>query len=148
MRISYTLCLPTDEASVPVVRHLLGGSLRKLGVSEGCVSDIELALTEACTNVLRHASNPEDAYEVEVEIDDTRCEIRIADTGRGFDHRSLSGGAKVSAESGRGIQLMQALVDAVDFKSKPLDGMIVRLVKELDIAQGSPLGRLVTSNSG
>ncbi len=141
--MGFTLCLPRDEASVPVVRHLLGASMRKLGVSEGCVSDIELALTEACTNVLRHASSSEDEYEVQIEIDDTRCEVRVADTGHGFDHRSFSGDVTPSAESGRGIRLIQAVVDTADFESKPMDGMVVRLVKELEIARGSPLGRVV-----
>lgn len=146
MKIAFTLCLPRDEASVPVVRHLLGGSLRKLGVADECVSDIELALTEACTNVLRHASNKEDEYEVQVEIEDRQSDIRIKDTGRGFDHRSLSGEVSPSAESGRGIQLMQALVDSVAFESKPEDGTVVHLVKKLEIAPGSPLGRIVVDS--
>lgn len=143
MKIAFTLCLPRDEASVPVVRHLLGGSLRKLGVSDGCVSDIELAMTEACTNVLRHAAGNDDAYEVAVQIEDTSCEIRVRDTGRGFDYKSLSGEVSGSAESGRGIQLMESLVDSVAFESEPEDGTVVRLVKELEIAPGSPLERLV-----
>ena len=143
MKIAFTLCLPRDEASVPVVRHLLGGSLRKLGVADECVSDIELAMTEACSNVLRHASTQDDEYEVQVELEDTQCHIRITDTGRGFDHRSLSGEASPSAESGRGIQLMRALLDSVAFDSAPEDGTVVYLFKELEIAPGSPLGRIV-----
>jgi serine/threonine-protein kinase RsbW len=141
MKISFTLCLPRDEISIPVVRHLLGGSLRKLGVSAGCVSDIELALTEACSNVLRHATGDEDEYSVDVEITEGRCEIRVLDTGRGFDYSALRN-AKESAESGRGIQLMQALTDTVNFESRPGSGMLVRLVKDLEITRGSPLGRL------
>jgi serine/threonine-protein kinase RsbW len=145
MKIAYTLCLPRDEASVPVVRHVLGGSLRKLGVSEEGLSDIELALTEACTNVLRHATNGDDEYDVEIDIEDMKCEIRVSDRGHGFDHKSLAGEARASAERGRGIQLMRALVDGVDFESRPEDGTVVRLAKELDVAPGSPLGRLVSN---
>jgi serine/threonine-protein kinase RsbW len=147
MKIAFTLCLPRDEGSVPVARHLLGGSLRKLGVSGGCVYDIELALTEACTNVLRHASGGEDEYNVDVQIEDTECEIRVTDTGHGFDHRSLFRAVPTTAESGRGIRLMQALVDRTDFQTKPRDGTIVCLVKELEIARGSPLARLVSSHN-
>jgi serine/threonine-protein kinase RsbW len=141
MNISFSLCLPRDEVSVPVVRHLLGGALRKLGVSDGCVSDIELALTEACSNVLRHAAGDEAEYLVEVEMVEARCEIRVIDTGRGFDQTALRR-ANMSAESGRGVQLMQALADTVNFELRPGDGLVVRLVKDLEITQGSPLGRL------
>ena len=136
------MSLPRDEPSVPVVRHLLGGSLRKLGVSEQCVSDIELAVTEACTNVLRHALGADDEYEIQVELADANCELKVIDTGHGFDQTSLVG-ARASAESGRGIQLMDAVVDAVDFESRPESGTIVRLVKELEIDRGSPLAKLV-----
>jgi serine/threonine-protein kinase RsbW len=142
MRIAYTLCLPRDEASVPVVRYLLGGSLQKLGVSEEDLSDIEIALTEACTNVLRHAANGEDEYDVEIGIEDMRCEISVTDRGHGFDHKSLTRKAGASEERGRGIQLMRALVDGVEFESKPADGTVVHLAKGLHIAPGSPLGRL------
>jgi serine/threonine-protein kinase RsbW len=141
MKLSFSLCLPQDETSIPVVRHLLGGSLRKLGATEGGVSDIELALTEACTNVLRHASKEEDEYLVEIEIAESVCEIKVFDTGRGFDHNALKKAA-ASAEGGRGVQLMHALADTVNFEAKPGDGMIVRLVKRLEITRGSPLGRL------
>jgi serine/threonine-protein kinase RsbW len=146
MKLSFSLCLPQDEMSIPVVRHLLGGSLRKLGATEGGVSDIELALTEACTNVLRHASAEDDEYMVEIEIAEGVCEIRVFDTGRGFDHSALKQAA-ASAEGGRGVQLMNALADTVNFESKPGDGMIVRLVKRLEITRGSPLGRLTQAVS-
>ena len=148
MRISFGLCLPRDEATVPVVRHLLGGALRKLGISEVDVSDIELALTEASTNVLRHTAEVDDDYEVTVDIEDSSCEIRVTDSGGGFDHAGPSGPTQPSAESGRGIQLMRGLVDAVNFVSRPQDGTIVRLVKDLEIQQGSPLARLVSQGSG
>lgn len=139
MQITFTLCLPRDEASVPVVRHLCRDALLKLGVLSDCVSDIELAVTEACTNVLTHAQ-AEDEYEVSVQIDDARCEIRISDAGEGFEGSSK--GFEVSAgtaESGRGIFLMRALVDELHFVSEPEQGTVVHLVKSLDVEPGSPL---------
>lgn len=139
MNIVFTLCLPRDSASVPVVRHLFRGSLQKLGVQEDCLGDLELALTEACSNVLLHASGTDDEYEVAVELNERRCEIRVTDTGRGFDHTLLADEIAHSAESGRGIQLMKALVDRVAFVSAPEEGTIVHLVKELSLTEGSVL---------
>ena len=142
MTIVFTLCLPRDRASVPVVRHLLHSSMDKLGVEGDCLSDMELAVTEACTNVLQHAAGTDDDYEVAVEVNETMCEIRVTDGGAGFDHGAARGMASTSAESGRGIQLMKALVDRVQFLSRPQDGTIVHLVKELELRDNSVLRSL------
>jgi serine/threonine-protein kinase RsbW len=141
--ITFSLCLPRDAASVPVVRRLCKSALDDLGVHETCVSDIELAVTEACTNVLKHANGTNDDYETTVAIDDHDCTIRVVDAGRGFDAsshgRHEAGG---DAESGRGIHLIRALVDNVEFISRPEDGTVVHLEKRLVFTPGSVLQRL------
>ena len=142
MEIKFTLQLPRDALSVPVVRRVLDSSMRTLGVSEDCLADIEIALTEACTNVLDHAAKG-DEYEVVAGLDDSRCVIEVIDTGRGFDAEQL-GHEEVdpASEQGRGIQLIRALVDRVHFRSRPEAGMIVHLEKDLEFEAGSPLQRL------
>ena len=143
MEIKFTLQLPRDALSVPVVRRVLNTSMRTLGVSDDCVTDIEIALTEACTNVLDHAADG-DEYEVLAGLDDNRCVIEVVDTGRGFDAERLGySEADPSAEEGRGLQLIRALVDKVHFRSRPERGMIVHLEKELHFTDGSPLQKLV-----
>lgn len=143
MEIKFTLQLPRDALSVPVVRRVLNSSMKTLGVEEDCLTDIEIALTEACTNVLDHATMG-DEYEVVAGLDDSSCIIEVIDTGRGFDADRLGHSeADPSAEEGRGIQLIRALVDRVQFRSRPEDGMIVHLEKELQFVAGSPLQRLL-----
>ena len=142
MTIVFTLCLPRDRASVPVVRHLLHSSMERLGVERECLDDMELAVTEACTNVLQHATGSDDDYEVAVEVNESMCEIRVTDGGAGFDHAAVGEGAPGSAESGRGIQLMNALVDKVQFLSRPQAGTIVHLVKELELRDNAVLRSL------
>ncbi len=141
MTIVFSLCLPRDSASVPIVRHLVGSCLQRLGVSRACSDDVEVAVTEACSNVLIHAKSPSDEYEVSCEVNDDRCEIRVTDKGAGFEHDRLADLPAPSAESGRGIQLMRSLVDSVRFESRPELGTIVYLVKELDLTEGSILRR-------
>ena len=142
MTIVFTLCLPRDSSSVPVVRHLFRSSMERLGVESECVDDMELAVTEACTNVLQHASGTNEEYEVGVEVNEKQCEIRVTDTGQGFDEADIGLAADVASESGRGIQLMKALVDKVQFRSKPQDGTIVHLIKELQLEENSALRAL------
>ena len=143
MEMRLALCLPRDEVSVPVVRRILKGSLEVLGVQPETISDIELALTEACTNVLDH-SETDTEYEVSVGVDGTACLIEVIDRGAHPFDGSVQGllDAPETAEDGRGIQLMRALVDRVEFVNKPREGMVVHLEKQLDLTDSSVITRL------
>ena len=142
MELKLTLALPRDEFSVPVARRILARSLDVLGVEEHVIADIELALTEACTNVLDHAADT-DEYEVSAGIDGTLCIIEVIDRGAGFDDTTQGlVDAEPSAEDGRGIQLMRALVDKVTFTSRPQVGTVVHLEKQLTWVDGAVIQRL------
>jgi serine/threonine-protein kinase RsbW len=152
MEINFTMCLPSERESVPVVRQLARRSMVDLGVVQECVEDVELALTEAVTNVLVHASETDDDYEVDIQVNHATCEIRVRDAGRGFDHDALTDGAGdvgggVSAERGRGIALMRAVVDNVSFTSQPEAGTVVHLVKKLSLEDDAVLRRLAPGGS-
>lgn len=142
MEIKVTLVLPRDALSVPVVRRVLASSMRTLGVADECLTDIEVALTEACTNVLDHVAAGEE-YEVIAGVRDDHCVIEVIDTGHGFDAEKLGHAeADPTAEEGRGIQLIRALVDRVHFQSRPESGTIVHLEKQLVYDNDSPMRRL------
>jgi len=142
MEIKLTLALPRDAFSVPVIRRILKNSMDVLGVQADDIADIELALTEACTNVLEHAGEA-DEYEVSAGIDGSRCVIEVVDRGTGFDgSRHGLAEAEPGAEAGRGIQLMRALVDRVTFSSRPQVGTVVHLEKQLVWQENSVIRRL------
>ena len=142
MQVKFSLYLPRDAETVPVARRLCRGAMEELGLTRACLHDVALAVTEACANVIEHSSDVDDEYEVSVSVDEGICEIQVKDTGRGFDHESLhSNMGDTSAERGRGISLMQALVDNVSFDSKPQAGTIVHLVKTVELDDNSPLKR-------
>ncbi|HEV3473067.1 MAG TPA: ATP-binding protein [Actinomycetota bacterium] len=148
MNITFSLQLPRDAVSVPAVRRVCRCALEDLGVAAECVHDVELALTEACTNVLKHADGTGDDYEVAIELNDRECVIRVVDSGGGFTHEEFGREiAHSSAEGGRGIHLMRTLVDSMTFESRPSRGTIVRLHKTLDFANGSILQRLSEASS-
>ena len=132
MDIKLSMNIPRDSSTLPLVRHLTKHSLREIGVTKACIGDVEVAVTEACANVVEHTTD-EDEYSVEVELTDTKCEIRVIDTGHGFDFEILGrSDADTTAEGGRGIQLMRALVDTIKFTSEPESGTVVHLVKDLE----------------
>jgi serine/threonine-protein kinase RsbW len=118
-----------------------------LGVQDGVISDIQLALTEACTNVLDHSEDGDD-YEVSAGIDGDLCIIEVIDRGGGFDGSSLGlDHAEATAEDGRGIQLMRALVDTVRFDNRPSVGTVVHLEKRLEWHDDSIIKALTEGNN-
>ncbi|OUC92567.1 ATP-binding protein [Streptosporangium minutum] len=130
MDIEFSLALPREAIGIPMVRRALGDSLRSLGVTENCVSDILLAVTEACANAVRHGG-PANRYEVEAAIGHGRCDVRIIDRGHGLlcvpEHYPPA-----DTENGRGILIMQAVVDEISFDITPGRGTTVHLRKHLD----------------
>jgi serine/threonine-protein kinase RsbW len=50
VQLELALSLPREQRSVPVARHLVRAAMRTLGVDADCTSDVEVALSEACTN--------------------------------------------------------------------------------------------------
>ncbi len=87
--VEFCLVFPRESLSVPVMRRVLGDTLSRLGVDERCVSDLLLAVTEACTNVLRHAG-PGRRYELVAHVSSKRCVLEVLDSGRGFDPATLA----------------------------------------------------------
>ncbi|MDQ1709552.1 MAG: serine/threonine-protein kinase RsbW [Frankiaceae bacterium] len=130
MHITLSLVLPRDESSIPVVRHICAKALDEICATGDTISDIEIALTEACANVVEH-SGPGDDYGVDVTIDDSTCVIRVVDNGHGIAAPDDEPPVDLTSEGGRGVRLMRALVDTVHFESKPQEGTVVSLEKRL-----------------
>lgn len=143
MRLEVAVCLPHESETVALVRGVVTNALRSFGVTQDCVEDIRLALSEACTNVVAHAA-ADDEYEVRIQIDELRCAISVKNTGGGFDATTLANEMPdPMSPSGRGVAIMRAVMDDVAFTSERSTGTIVRLVKDLTLAPDGALARLV-----
>ncbi|GAA3446712.1 ATP-binding protein [Planomonospora venezuelensis] len=136
MEATIALRLPRDAASVPVIRQMLDSSLDALGVQRQIREDIQLMLSEACSNVIKHAAASDD-YMVRTELCHDRCIIKVVDAGQGFDFTGTHQ-APPSAESGRGLQIMEALADKIRFDRREEKGSIVCLEKELRFEADAP----------
>jgi len=148
-----------EVLSIPVMRQVLGDTLRGIGLNEDSVSDILLAATEACTNVVLHAGHSAAAYTVAATVDDAACRVEVTDGGRGCRapraKRRRGGTAHAAAESGlpdrevrdnsglaesgRGFAIMSACVDEVTLRSAP--GRGTRVVLDKRIAWDPQLAR-------
>jgi serine/threonine-protein kinase RsbW len=135
MELSLALTLPRDKQTVPVARHIVRNAMEQVGVEETCIDDVELALSEACTNVLLH-SGPGDQFVVRLDLEDRLGVLRVIDVGHGFDSAKVQAtGDLREAERGRGLGVMQAVVDRVDLTSRPEAGTIVTLEKVLTYSE-------------
>jgi serine/threonine-protein kinase RsbW len=130
MDISFTVRLPVDVGSVPFVRALCRQALEHLRIERTVVEETTLALTEACASVVQHTGEHAE-YEVSVAIDDSVCRISVVDDGSGPDRADVAGRAWLDGDGGAGVQLMQALVDRLDFRRDPDGRHRVSLEKRL-----------------
>jgi serine/threonine-protein kinase RsbW len=140
VQLEFALSLPREHRSVPVPRHLVRAAMLMLGVDADCANDVEVALSEACTNVLQHGDLAAD-YEVRLHLDAERCLLRVIEVGRGaagaFAQEPRGRAVDGQAEHGRGL-LVRALMDRVGFRLLWGTGSVVSLEKRLTYAAAHP----------
>lgn len=123
MRPDLELTLPARAENIAIVRHAFGALGETWGVHEQTLSDIRLAVTEACTNVVVHAypEGEEGPLEVRAERIDGELEIAVRDQGRGILPRHDSPGL------GLGLPLIASLAENVQLGHDPNEHTEVRM---------------------
>lgn len=118
MLFTLELSLPRDARFVGMLRKVAACVFADIGAPQSAADDIQLALTEACANAIRHAVGSAE-YSVGFSIDAEGCEVEVKDLGPGFDlptDEELDGfQVDPDTETGRGVLLMRALVDDMEF---------------------------------
>jgi len=137
VEIKMALFLPRDVASVPVSRQVLDGCLGILGVTPDTRTDIALALGEACANVIQHAG-PSDEYEVLATARDGRCVIEVINAGPGAVVKVPGEMPPPTADRGRGLKIMDAVVDNLRLTGNRRQGTTVHFEKPLTWLPGAP----------
>ncbi|BBA98628.1 hypothetical protein RVR_4885 [Actinacidiphila reveromycinica] len=136
MSIWWSLHLRREAASVPLARRLLLGTMETAGVDPDTAFDLSVALSEACANAVEHAASAT-GYVVTAEIEGDRCRIEVADSGPGLPRDRVRRTARPLtrrgqyAEHGRGLFLIETLVDHVQFHDRPGHGTVVAFDKVL-----------------
>ena len=157
--MQFCLVFRCETLSVPVMRRVLGDTLRGLGVDTESVDDILLAATEACTNVLTHGGQQVSGYTVLTRLGPVGCQVEVTDEGVGLAGTASSAGSAPAdsaladlapelvpvaqlAESGRGLAVMRACVDDVTLDSRPGHGTVVTMSKHISWSSDAPVRRL------
>ena len=127
------LSLPARAENVAVVRHAIGGLGDVLEVEDQILSDIKLAVTEACTNVVVHAyPDGEGPMGLRASVLDDHVAIVIHDRGRGIVPRADSPGL------GLGLPLIATLADSLELGTGEAEETEVRMTFALTPGDDSP----------
>ena len=133
------LDIPAQAEYVVLGRLALAGLLRSRGYSEDAVADLKLALTEACSNSVRHAYDHDDGQvHITFTVHDDRVTIRIRDEGAGFHEDDVDCPDCQSmpeiklGEGGMGISIIRAVVDEFSLEKPAEGGTVLVLTKHCD----------------
>lgn len=131
MIVAMKLDLPTEPAMVPVVRRQVDALLRHMSVTEDDLYRAGILVTEACSNVVRHAyEGPGNRYSVQIEYHAHKLVLEITDSGRGFDADSVPTPV-LGQIGGYGLYFIRQAADRVELASDPVKG--TKLLAEIDV---------------
>ena len=132
----YQLRIPGQTDNLELIRIFVSAVAERVGFGADDVGKIELAVDEACANVIKHAyiKGTKEPIDIVIEVDYKKLTIIITDHGKGFDIKKIS---KKNVKDyiaelrvgGLGIYLMKALMDEVEFDSQPGVRTQVKMVK-------------------
>jgi serine/threonine-protein kinase RsbW len=127
------LTIPAKAEYIVLCRLALSGLARVRALEPTLVADLKLALTEACSNSVRHAYQelPPGEVQVRYELDADKFLVEVVDEGIGFDPETAAAAAGDALdEGGLGISIIRSIVDELDIKSNG-SGSSVRFTKYL-----------------
>jgi anti-sigma regulatory factor (Ser/Thr protein kinase) len=118
------LRLPAEPLELGSVRRALRRWLAECEASEAESYDIILACNEACANAIEHAYGPGDAsVQINAALSGNEVAIRVRDWGRWRDARGNN--------RGRGLTLIETLMDSVNIVTSPDSGTEVSMTRRL-----------------
>ena len=122
------LTIPARAEYIALCRLALTGIARTRALQEEVVADLKLALTEACSNSVRHAYDEgrDGVVQISYRLRDDRIEVEVRDDGAGFDPEVLEQAQEGLDEGGLGLAIIRALTDELDIGANP-DGRGSRL---------------------
>lgn len=122
----FTLHVPSSTENLALIREFVTSIGRQARLEDPDISQLELAVDEACANVIEHAYGHDISKDVIVRatFDEDELRVSVIDTGLGFDPtKSLPEDVeKLVAErksGGLGIRLMRTLMDEVSYEIIP-----------------------------
>jgi serine/threonine-protein kinase RsbW len=120
-----SLTLPSSPGYVLLARLVVAQVGRLAGFGPEDVYDLKLAVTEAATNVIRHAAV--ESYEIEYRVLEQAVEITVIDSGGGFNVADLT--RVPDGQGGFGLAVIRDLVDELVLDSTQGGGTRLKMIR-------------------
>ncbi len=121
----HTLAIPSATRYLKDVRRFILRHARKAQLPDDAIEALQLAVDEACTNIIEHAYGGSTKHKVDIAIivDPTRVMVRIRDRGQPFDQQSYIAPNVVALTrqgqaGGLGVHIIRKLMDQVEYLSE------------------------------
>lgn len=128
------LKIPARAEYITLGRLALTGLSRLRELPDETLADLKLALTEACSNSVRHAyrDGREGIVEILYDLQPDRLVIEVSDDGPGFDYVESDGEDGELTEGGLGLAIIRSLSDEFELGRRGSGGgACLRFVKNL-----------------
>jgi serine/threonine-protein kinase RsbW len=134
----FTLHVPSSTQNLAMIRDFVSSIGQQAGLTDDDVAKLELAVDEACTNVIEHAHHGDATKDVVVRatFDEKTLKLEVLDSGTGFDPTAvvpvdLQRLVHDRRSGGLGLKVMHTLMDEVSYEIVPGDKNRLRMVKKL-----------------
>jgi len=132
-----TLTFPSTTDQVAKADEFLESWLRKRGVPEDTIANMAIAVTELVNNAIKHGNKLQKNKMVTVSImyASGKIEVTVTDEGEGFNPEVIPdplAEENLLKEIGRGIFIVNSLIDDVKFEFPPEGGTKVIITKNID----------------
>ncbi|HZT45261.1 MAG TPA: ATP-binding protein [Gaiellaceae bacterium] len=128
------LRIPARAEYITLGRLALTGLSRLRELSDETLADLKLALTEACSNSVRHAyrDGREGVVDIDYDLRPDRLVVEVSDDGPGFDYVEADGEDRELTEGGLGLAIIKSVCDEFELLSRDGGGGArLRFVKKL-----------------
>jgi len=126
-----SLRIPSRPEYALIARLVVAQVSQAAGFGPEDVYDLKLAVTEAVTNVIRHAAV--DSFEIEYRVSPEVVEITVMDAGGGFEAEESP--HEPGHDGGFGLAVIRSLVDEVVLDSASGGGTRLKMIRR---AGGAP----------
>ena len=128
---NFTLEMPGKTSCLDLLENYVSEITKNLKLELIEIKRIELALDEACTNIIEHGYNFNDSKTITIKcsVDDSKITFILEDTGKSFDPTSVNVNLNIISKShleagvphkegGLGIFLIKQIMDEVHYTTK------------------------------
>ncbi len=134
MPMSVKMVIPSNIDRIEEAASFVESNAKKMQFSEPEVDNIVIAITEAISNAIIHANKSDERKKVTIEIISNHDSMitKVKDEGPGFNLKKIEDPLlpdNLLKESGRGIFILNSLLDSVDYSFSD-QGTVVTLVKK------------------